>query len=243
MKKIKRRFTLKKVGKLLLKNLVLLIIGFTYTMLWILDSLNKKVAKEFAKLPYKLKVALIYSLVLSLVPNVINFVNFAKENDLFVKVETQIVEVVKVVEVEKETSKTEKVEEVAKKEIRTFDTKIENLIYTKALEVGLTEDQALIALAISKHETGKWTSNLYKNHNNIGGIYNSSKQEFYSYETREEGVEAFVNLLKKGYFDKGYITIKKIQKKYCPIGAKNDPNNINQYWVSGVTHYYEQYTA
>jgi len=28
--------------------------------------------------------------------------------------------------------------------------------------------------------------------------------------------------------------------KYCPIGADNDPNNLNQHWVKNVTYYYNQ---
>lgn len=33
--------------------------------------------------------------------------------------------------------------------------------------------------------------------------------------------------------------IEQIQKKYCPIGADNDPLNLNSNWLSGVKYFYE----
>jgi len=229
----------KKLLKKLIKNAILLIIGFIYVCYWGFNSFNKKVAKTFKSFPSKARIALIYLLVIGNLPNVFATIELVetlnKEN-----VVIEYIEVEKVVE--KETTKTEeiKVEEV--EETCNFDLEIECKIYTKAIEIGLTHDQAIIALAISKHETGKWTSRIYKEQNNVGGIYNSRKKTFYTYKTQDEGVEAFVSLLKRGYFDQGYTTIKKIQKKYAPLNAKNDPKGLNNHWVSGVSHYYEQYT-
>ena len=95
-----------------------------------------------------------------------------------------------------------------------------------------------LAVAISKHETGKYTSKAFKELNNVGGMMcNSGLRE---YTTLEEGIEAFVSNLKYNYIDEGLDTIEKIQPKYCPIGAKNDPNGLNKYWVSGVTKYYNE---
>ena len=95
-----------------------------------------------------------------------------------------------------------------------------------------------IAVAISKHETGVYTSKAFKELNNVGGMMcNDGLKE---YATLEEGIEAFVKNLKYNYIDEGLDTIEKIQPKYCPIGAKNDPNGLNKYWVSGVTKYYNE---
>lgn len=219
-----------KLIKLLIKLIIKLLKMLIKIITIIINTINKKVAYYFNSMNSKIQVLLIYALLISLIPNIITFKNFIKETDLFkTKTIVQIIEVEKIVEVEENSQEV------------FFEKEIENLIYQEALKVGLTKDQAFIALAISKHETGKWTSKLYKKYNNVGGIYNSSKREFYSYESQEKGVQAFVKLLKNGYFDKGYDTIEKIQKKYCPIGAKNDPNNINQYWTSGVNKYYNQY--
>ena len=95
-----------------------------------------------------------------------------------------------------------------------------------------------LAVAISKHETGNYTSKAFKELNNVGGMMcNSGLRE---YTTLEEGIEEFVSNLKYNYIDEGLDTIEKIQPKYCPIGAKNDPNGLNKYWVSGVTKYYNE---
>lgn len=112
-------------------------------------------------------------------------------------------------------------------------------IYDKALEYGLNEDQAKITIAISKHETGSYTSSLFKNNNNIGGLYNSNDKCFYSYDSIENGIDAYIRNLKKGYFDKGLNTIEDIQKKYAPINADNDPTGLNNNWVAGVTYFYD----
>ena len=37
--------------------------------------------------------------------------------------------------------------------------------------------------------------------------------------------------------------MSKIQKKYAPTGAANDPNGLNNSWVSGVTYYYQRITG
>ena len=31
--------------------------------------------------------------------------------------------------------------------------------------------------------------------------------------------------------------IEFLGSRYCPIGAKNDPTNLNQYWVKNVKHF------
>ena len=95
-----------------------------------------------------------------------------------------------------------------------------------------------LAVAISMHETGKYTSVAFNDNNNVGGNFrNSSLMVF---EDLDEGIEFFVNNLKTKYIDLGLDTIEEISVKYAPIGADNDPNNLNQYWVSGVTKYYKE---
>ena len=51
----------------------------------------------------------------------------------------------------------------------------------------------------------------------------------------------FVRILKTYYFEKGLNTIEEIGAKYCPVGAANDPNGLNKYWVGGVTNVYNYY--
>ena len=113
-------------------------------------------------------------------------------------------------------------------------------IYDTALEYGLNDEQAKIAVAITKHETGTYTSDIFKNKNNIGGLYNSSEKCFYTYGSVEDGIDAYIRNLKKGYFDEGLDTIEKIQGKYAPLNAANDPTGLNNNWINGVTYYYDE---
>ena len=95
-----------------------------------------------------------------------------------------------------------------------------------------------LAVAISMHETGKYTSVAFKEKNNVGGNFrNGSLMVF---EDLDKGIDFFISNLKKNYIDLGLDTVEEISSKYAPIGAKNDPNNLNQYWVSGVYKYYNE---
>ena len=62
-----------------------------------------------------------------------------------------------------------------------------------------------------------------------------------TYNSLDEGIEAFLINLKNNYFDIGLDTLDKIQKKYCPIGAKNDPTGLNKNWLNGVNKMYEEF--
>ena len=99
-----------------------------------------------------------------------------------------------------------------------------------------------LAIAISKHETGSYTSVAFKEKNNVGGMmyWNGSKSVLKSFNTLDEGIESFVKNLKINYIDLGLNTIETIQKKYAPINAGNDPKGLNKFWVSGVKRYYEE---
>jgi len=95
-----------------------------------------------------------------------------------------------------------------------------------------------LLMAISIHETGHFTSSAFKNKNNVGG--NMTSKGLRSFKTLEEGIMFFARNLRVGYLDKGLTTISQIQKKYCPIGADNDPNGLNHHWYKGVTKQYNK---
>lgn len=97
-----------------------------------------------------------------------------------------------------------------------------------------------LAVAISLHETWDYTSYIFKYQNNVGGMWNGMKGEFYSYETLDAGIEAYISNLKRNYYDEGRTTIETIQPKYAPIGAENDPNNLNSDWIPGVSRRYKE---
>ncbi|MEK5439403.1 MULTISPECIES: glucosaminidase domain-containing protein [Paenibacillus] len=99
-------------------------------------------------------------------------------------------------------------------------------------------DPALLA-AIAVHETGNGTSNAVKNKNNVGGMM--GKNGLMTFSSLEEGIDKMASNLKRNYFDKGLTSIEAIQKKYAPVGASNDPTNLNSNWVNGVKKYYKMF--
>lgn len=100
-------------------------------------------------------------------------------------------------------------------------------------------DPTLLA-AISMWETGRGTSSMAKNKNNVGGMYDSKNKTFYTYGSIDEGIEAMARNLAKNYINQGLTTIPQIQQKYAPSGAANDPNGLNNNWVKGVTSIYNE---
>jgi hypothetical protein len=93
-----------------------------------------------------------------------------------------------------------------------------------------------LAIAISIHETGRYTSKAFKELNNVGG--NFSKGSLMDFDTLEEGIDFFVGNLKRNYIDMGLTSIEEIGNKYCPVGV-NDIG-VNQYWIPRVTQYYNE---
>lgn len=71
-----------------------------------------------------------------------------------------------------------------------------------------------VAVAISRLETGHWTSYAYVYCNNVGGL--SDNEVPRSYPTIEDGVKAFVNCL-VSYWEKGLTTPELIEPVYNPL--------------------------
>lgn len=97
-------------------------------------------------------------------------------------------------------------------------------------------DPALLK-AVIQHETGNMSSSAAKNKNNFGGIM--GKGGLRSYETSDAGIEAVAKLLASPRY-KGK-SIAQIGSIYAPVGASNDPNNLNANWTKAVTSLYNQY--
>lgn len=98
-------------------------------------------------------------------------------------------------------------------------------------------DSALLA-AIAQHETGNGKSKAAVEKNNIAGMM--GKNGLKTYATVEDSIMDMARNLSQNYLDKGLKTITKIGAKYAPIGATNDPTGLNNYWVKGVTKYYDR---
>lgn len=99
---------------------------------------------------------------------------------------------------------------------------------------------ALLA-AIAAHETGNGTSNALASKNNVGGMMNPKGGGLMTFGSIEEGIDAMARNLQKNYFSQGLDTVEEIQRKYAPIGAGNDPTNLNKNWVNGVNRFYQQF--
>ena len=209
------------------------IVKIIYLIIKFIDNL---MAKLFMKLPRLLRVGIVYSLIgLS----ILNFVDIPSRT---VSAKTNTNENVAIATENLPVETTEKpiVEEKVENTTCKFDNENACNIYNKAIEKGLTENQSLLVVAISTHETGYWTSKAFTENYNFGGIMTSKGLK--SYSTYEEGLDHFVNVLKNYYFDKGLTTIEQIGAKYCPVGAKNDPKGLNVNWVPSVTSIYNSYT-
>ncbi len=220
---------IKKGLKKVVRNTLYFIIGVLAFIYYSIKGVNTLVVRVFNKLPRLVRVAAIYCLIAL---SVIGIKNYEP------RIETIVQEKFEVITIEKEIALVQEVEE-QKQEVVLFNNENENNIYNYAIEQGLTQKQALIVISISRHETGNWTSKAFKNNNNFGGIMTSKGLK--NYDSYEEGLHDFVRILKQYYFDLGLDTIEKIGAKYCPVGAKNDPNGLNQYWVGGVSQFYNNY--
>lgn len=227
---------LKWLIKTTIKTIVYLIIGIMTIVYKLMKLFNKLIAKCFNKLPRLLKVSIVYGLVGLATIGVISIVNPKVKVQTIVK--NEIVEKV----IAKEITETETTEKQVVEENKVIDLGNDNAnnIYNKAIENGLTKDQAILIVSISRHETGNWTSKAFTENHNFGGIMTSKGLK--SYSTYEEGLDHFVNVLKNYYFDEGLTTIEQIGAKYCPVGAKNDPKGLNVNWVPSVTSIYNSYT-
>src|SRR5690606_38345725 len=56
----------------------------------------------------------------------------------------------------------------------------------------------------------------------------------------EENIATVARGLRTGYIDDGLDTIDEIQKRYCPVGAANDPTGLNANWLRSVRLLYAE---
>lgn len=160
--------------------------------------------------------------------------HFEEQKDIKVSEETKETEILEVEDVNK-------VEEVVDKCMMDYTS-------CKIKEVAIREgiNDWKIPVAIARHECGykdnQYLSNAFKNKNNVGGMmyYDTTTKSSYlmTFDTIDTGVEAFVSNLKRNYFNLGLDTIEKIQPKYAPVNAQNDPYGLNEFWVAGVKSFY-----
>lgn len=91
----------------------------------------------------------------------------------------------------------------------------------------------LFVAGVIIHESGNGSSRYSKAYNNVAGIMNGKKPV--KFASVDECIRYQIRLLAgKGYVKSGRMTIESIQKRYCPVGASNDPKGLNKNWSTGV---------
>lgn len=110
------------------------------------------------------------------------------------------------------------------------------LIVEAAKAAGI--DPNLFAAVIA-HETGFGTSNAIKNYNNPAGIMDPKTKwtKLKKFETLADGLEYSAKNLKRR-IDQAGGDMAKLASIYAPVGANNDPTNLNANWLGGVNKIY-----
>ena len=114
-------------------------------------------------------------------------------------------------------------------------------IVEEALQAGV--DPKLLAAVIA-HESARVTSNIAKTKNNPGGImdWDNAYKTARSFPSMDAGIAFTARNLKK-QLDRAGGSVEVLKKIYAPDKAENDPTGLNQYWLSGVSKFYNELAA
>lgn len=116
-----------------------------------------------------------------------------------------------------------------------FDFKHEqsNILAAKARNMGFTDDQIKMAIGVSRWETGNYEHLAYGyNYGGVTGKGDLGNEGGYAkFSTQDKGMDAFLQNLKKNYFDQGMNEIDgKFARKY--VGDYSSDHLSS--WVKGV---------
>jgi flagellum-specific peptidoglycan hydrolase FlgJ len=125
------------------------------------------------------------------------------------------------------TSKVESISGLTSQHIATIlkGTDLEDQGLEKAIlqiedEYGIN---AFFTIAVMKLESGNGSSRLARKKNNLFGL-NATSGDAYnkglSFKSKADCVLKFGELIANKYIEKGYTTIEKVAKKYCPANSK-----------------------
>ncbi|MGM9927593.1 MAG: coiled-coil domain-containing protein [Bacillus sp. (in: firmicutes)] len=90
-------------------------------------------------------------------------------------------------------------------------------------------DPAFLA-SVSMAETG---GTAVDERNNVGGLMKQGGGKM-SFASIEECIEYMGYLFIRLYINDGLVTVEQIHTRYSPLGASNDPTNLNANWVRNV---------
>lgn len=115
------------------------------------------------------------------------------------------------------------------------------MVVESAVKAGV--DPNLFA-AIIAHETGSGTSNAIINYNNPAGIMDPKTKwtKLKKFGSLAEGLDYSANNLKRRV-DQAGGDFSKLAQIYAPVGAENDPRNLNANWTKGVSKFYNLLAA
>ncbi len=130
------------------------------------------------------------------------------------------------------------IKELTDKLNRNLNSTLSNTGYYFASYYAKTGLDPYLAVAIVLHETGcKWNcSKLVRECNNIGGIKGSPKcngGSYRKYDSLEEGIVGYLDMLYKNYYSIGLTTPELINPKYAASTT----------WSEKVNNYIEQIKA
>lgn len=96
----------------------------------------------------------------------------------------------------------------------------------------------VLMIAISIHETAWGTSRALLEHNNPSGQMRGN--QIIHFDSLEDGLEMTGQTLNNLWNERGLNTIEKLGSAYAPVGAGNDPTNINIHWVPTIHKFIEE---
>lgn len=130
------------------------------------------------------------------------------------------------------------ISEYAKPEDFNYELPDSNKMAAMARNMGFTDEQIKIAISISRHETGNY-DHLAGGYN-YGGVSgsgdlgysifydkNGNPHKYAKYSSKDVGMNAYLQNLKKNYFDIGLDSVESIARKY--LGYDNTSN-----WIRSV---------
>ncbi|GMK38079.1 hypothetical protein PCCS19_11330 [Paenibacillus sp. CCS19] len=100
------------------------------------------------------------------------------------------------------------------------DQGLEKAILKVEQEYGVN---AYFTIAVMKLESGNGSSKLARKKNNLFGLNASGSNPYnkaLSFKSKADSVLKFGELIAEKYIDRGYTTIDKVAKKYCPANSK-----------------------
>jgi hypothetical protein len=81
---------------------------------------------------------------------------------------------------------------------------------------------AFFTIAVMKLESGNGSSRLARKNNNLFGLgaTGGGNRNAYRFDTKADSVRTFGSIISRHYLGKGYTTIDKVARKYCPANSK-----------------------